>query len=201
MTIIPESWLYESPYNGWKFDGHSVWLPAYNEYDDPERGMLIDWLFSKSKIRGITDIAVDTVSGVAPVLPETVTLDINHSATGIQSEERPVVWEVIDPYSYGNDGPGVFMVEGTIEGCVEKAIATVTVEYRNRIDDLKETVAGLDLNKGNKNALTVKLSNKENMLNAFINQVNAFRNAGKLTEEQAVEMIDAAEETIRNITK
>ncbi|NLI60109.1 MAG: hypothetical protein GX375_01605 [Clostridiales bacterium] len=212
LTIIPQSWLYEPPYNGWKFDGHSVWLPAYNEYVDPVRGTLIDWLFSKSKIRGVADIEVATISGVAPVLPETVTVDVNYNATGIQSEERPVVWDAIDPYYYGNDGPGTFTVEGKIEGCVEKAVAIVTVEYRNRIDDLKEAVEGLDLNKGNTNALTVKLNNAEkfvsqakakqagNMLNAFINQVNAFRKAGKVSETQAIDMIEAARETIRNIS-
>ncbi|HEY8389182.1 MAG TPA: Ig-like domain-containing protein [Parasegetibacter sp.] len=212
LTVLPESRLYEPPYNGWKFAGHSVWLPVYNEYTHPERGKLIDWFFSKSKIRGIADVSVQTVSGVAPVLPETVTVYVNYNATGIKAEERSVVWEAIDPNMYGNDGPGVFTVRGTIEGCVEKAMATVIVEYRNRIDDLKEMVKSLALNGGNKNALTVKLDNAEkfisqskpqqavNMLNAFINQVNGFRNAGKLAEGQAVEMIEAARETIRNIT-
>lgn len=38
-----------------------------------------------------------------------------------------------------------------------------------------------------------------NMLNAFISQVNAFVNPGTLTEEQATEMIHAAEETISYI--
>nr|WP_280518627.1 hypothetical protein [Lederbergia wuyishanensis] len=89
-------------------------------------------------------------------------------------------------------------------------------QYRNRIADLKETVASLDIVHGNKNALMVKLKNAEeymadtehaksaqavNMLNAFINQVNAFVNSGKLTEEQAKKMISLAEETIRNIQR
>ncbi|WP_347836210.1 hypothetical protein [Gracilibacillus sp. JCM 18860] len=83
----------------------------------------------------------------------------------------------------------------------------------NRIDDLKETVAGLDIVGGKKNALMVKLNQTErfldtkhdkpeqatNMLNAFISQVNAFVNPGTLTEEQATEMIHAAEETISYI--
>lgn len=112
--------------------------------------------------------------------------------------------------SNGNDGSGAFTVEGTIEGVVEKAVATVTVEYRDRIADLKELVAGFDLNKGTMNALTVKLNNAErfisrgqvkqagNMLEAFVNQVNGFRN-GKLIEAQADELIFAAKETIRNL--
>ncbi len=68
------------------------------------RGMLIDWLFSKSKIQGISDVEVHTVSGVAPTLPETVVVEVNDNAEGIVEEERPVVWEAIDPQSYGNDG-------------------------------------------------------------------------------------------------
>lgn len=210
LTILPEVVLHEYPYNGWKFDGHSSWLVAYNEFVHEERGTVFDWFFGISRIRGIQDVAVDTVAGTEPVLPETVTVDVNYNATGIASEERAVVWDDIDPVSYGNDGPGVFTVEGTIDGVVEKAVATVTVEYRNRIDDLKEMVAGLDLNKGNANALTVKLNNAErfvaqgkakqasNMLNAFINQVDAFGN-NKLTEAQVTELIDAARETVRSI--
>jgi DhnA family fructose-bisphosphate aldolase class Ia len=143
-----------------------------------------------------------------------VAVDVNHSSTGVVTEKRPVVWNAIDPKSYGNDGPGVFKVEGTIEGTVEKAVATVTVEYRNRIADLKETVAGLEIVYGNKNALMVKLNQAEKLLsdtrhdksaqaveslNAFAVQVNNFVKPGKLTEEQANEMTQAAKETIRNI--
>lgn len=50
LTILPENKLDNPPYNGHVFDGHAVWLPVYNEYVHPERGMLIDWLFSKSKV-------------------------------------------------------------------------------------------------------------------------------------------------------
>lgn len=215
LTILPENRLDNPPYNGHVFDGHAVWLPVYNEYVHPERGMLIDWLFSKSKIQGISDVEVHTVSGVAPTLPETIVVEVNDNAEGIVEEERPVVWEAIDPQSYGNDGLGVFTVEGTIEGVVEKAIATVTVEYRNRIHDLKDMVANLDLVHGNKNALLVKLEQAEkflsdqkkdktaqavNALETFIKQVNNFVKPGKLSEEQALELTEAARETIRNIT-
>ncbi len=214
LSILQENRLDNPPYNGHVFDGHAVWLPVYNEYVHPERGMLIDWLFSQSKIKGISEVEVNTASGVAPALPETVAVDVNHSSTGVVTEKRPVVWNAIDPKSYGNDGPGVFKVEGTIEGTVEKAVATVTVEYRNRIADLKETVAGLEIVHGNKNALMVKLNQAEKLLsdtrhdksaqaveslNAFAVQVNNFVKPGKLTEEQANEMTQAAKETIRNI--
>ncbi|MCT2534751.1 hypothetical protein NC661_04575 [Aquibacillus koreensis] len=84
----------------------------------------------------------------------------------------------------------------------------------NRIDELKEIVAGLDINHGNKNALTVKLNQAEKFLadtkhdksaqavkklNSFADQVNNFVKPGKLTEEQASELNDAAQETISYI--
>lgn len=128
LSILPENRLDNPPYNGWVFDPHCSWLPAYNEYIDPEhpeRGMLIDWMFSKSKIRGIEEVAVDTMPGVTPALPETVTVSVNYNDTGIVPEERAVEWDEINPQSYAN--PGVFTVQGTIEGCVEKATANVTV--------------------------------------------------------------------------
>jgi pimeloyl-ACP methyl ester carboxylesterase len=216
LTILPENRLNNPPYNGHVFDGHAVWLPVYNEYVHPERGSVIDWLFAQSKVKGIAEVEVSTVSGTAPVLPDKVAVEINRSATGIETEERSVVWEAIDPAQYGNEGPGVFEVEGTIEGVVEKAVATVTVEYRNRIADLKATIDGLSLNQGNKNALTVKLDQAEkflsdskhdkseqavNSLNAFISQVNGFVNPGKLSEAEAQVLIEGAKETIRNITE
>jgi pimeloyl-ACP methyl ester carboxylesterase len=216
LTILPENRLNNPPYNGHVFDGHAVWLPVYNEYVHPERGSVIDWLFAQSKVKGIADVEVTTVSGTAPALPDKVAVEINRSATGIETEERSVVWDAIDPAQYGNEGPGVFEVEGTIEGVVEKATATVTVEYRNRIADLKATIDGSNLNHGNKNALTVKLNRAENFLadakhdttsqavhalNGFIQQVNNFVNPGKLSEAEAQAMIEAAKETIRHITE
>jgi hypothetical protein len=54
------------------------------------------------------------------------------------------------------------------------------------------------LNKGNGNALTAKLNNATAKLNAgnFINQVKAFRNAGKLTGAQADALISAIDAAI-----
>ena len=214
LTILPENRLNNPPYNGHVFDGHAVWLPVYNEYVHPERGMLIDWLFSKSKIRDIEEVEVHTLPGVAPALPDTVVVHVNDNAVGIVEEERQVVWEEIDPNQYGVDGPGVFTVKGTVEGVVEKIEATVIVEFRNRIPDLKEMVENLDLVHGNKQALLVKLEQAErflndpkqdkskqavNMLETFIQQVNNFVKPGKLTKEQAQELTEAARETIRFI--
>lgn len=125
LTTIPFNVLNDPPYNGWRFDGHSVWLPVYNEYVDEERGMLIDWFFSHSKIQHVESVEVTTDKGIAPVLPGTVAVDVNRSEEGIVTEDRVVVWNAIDPQLYNVSG--VFQVEGTIEGAIEKAIATVTV--------------------------------------------------------------------------
>lgn len=129
LSILPENRLNNPPYNGWKFDGHAVWLPVYNEYVDEERGMLIDWLFAQSKVRGIEEVQVSTTAGTAPTLPGTVKVDINYNATGIEQEERAVTWDEIDADQYAS--PGTFTVEGTVEGIVEKAVATVTVRPRS----------------------------------------------------------------------
>lgn len=212
LSILPENRLDEPPYNGHVFDGHAVWLPVYNEYVHPERGMLIDWMFAQSKIRAVSEVVVSTDAGVAPNLPDTIILDVNHNATGIVPEERAVSWDEIDPANYSVDGPGVFVVEGTIEGAVEKVTATVTVEFNNRIADLKAMVSDLDIVHGNKNALIVKLNNAERFLESnkeqqaikqldnFIKQVNNFVKPGKLTEKEAAELTNAAKETIRSIS-
>jgi len=90
----------------------------YNLYILTYNGLSVILLLSQINyktyaILGIADVSVQTVSGVAPALPERVTVNVNYNATGICAEERPVVWEAIDPYKYGNDGPGVFTVMGT----------------------------------------------------------------------------------------
>ena len=80
-----------------------------------------------------------------------------------------------------------------------------------KIDGLISDVEALDLNNGNKNALTKKLANAiKNITNddptddseaceklqSFIDQLNAFVNAGKLTQEQVNPLIDAATQCI-----
>lgn len=84
-----------------------------------------------------------------------------------------------------------------------------------QITSLKDSVAGLDIVDGIKNALTVKLdqaikllknvkedktSEAVEVLNGFIGQANDLRDEGVLTKEQAAKLIIMAEETIINIT-
>lgn len=79
------------------------------------------------------------------------------------------------------------------------------------IGTLKDQVQDLNLNEGVKNALTKKLENAEksikmgkdnyqNLLNAFINQVEAKTGKG-ITEKQANEIIKITDELIMNIEK
>jgi len=133
LTILPESSLIV---DGVKYvwNPHACWLPTYNgQYDenlnDPNNGTLQDWLFSKSKIISVPVVAVETMAGIRPTMPGTVTVVCRHSSTGAVTEARSVAWNNIDPQNYAQTGPGAFTVEGTVEGCVEKAVANVTV-YR-----------------------------------------------------------------------
>lgn len=75
---------------------------------------------------------------------------------------------------------------------------------------LKDGVANTGLNRGNRNALTVKLdrayellttdeSGTLSLLNAFVAQVGELTSDGKLTEDQAAALVDGAEKIIVNV--
>jgi hypothetical protein len=95
----------------------------------------------------------------------------------------------------------------------EMSITVNDVLVTDQIASLKAAVAGLTVNNGIKNALTVKLdqalkllskdqpAEAVEVLNGFIGQANDLRDEGKLTEAQAAELIEAAEEAILNITQ
>ena len=106
---------------------------------------------------------------------------------------------------------GIPSKDGYLPGSAVTATVTVVEDPIEQITGLKQSVAGLDVVRGIKNSLTVKLDqalelfqtnkhNSVNVLNAFINQVSSLRDEGVLTEEQAAELIKAAEEVILNIT-
>ena len=81
----------------------------------------------------------------------------------------------------------------------------------DEVNTLKTGVAAAGLNKGNTNALTVKLDQAlklvikdENggavdVLNGFVAQVNEFTTAGKLTQEQATGLVRTAHQLISNL--
>lgn len=88
---------------------------------------LFDRALSADQIKALTitsipSVAVTTVLGVHPVLPEAVSVVYNNDPTA----EVPVIWEAIDPSQYAQ--AGTFTVNGTVAGTSLKAKANVTVE-------------------------------------------------------------------------
>jgi hypothetical protein len=81
----------------------------------------------------------------------------------------------------------------------------------DEVDTLKAAVAATSLNKGNLNALTVKLdqalklvtkgetAGAVEVLNGFTTQVTGFKNAGKLTEEQSAALLKTADKLLFNL--
>jgi hypothetical protein len=81
----------------------------------------------------------------------------------------------------------------------------------DEITDLKDGVAATSLNKGNANALTVKLdqalalvakgdsAGALEVLDGFVTQVGKFTTAGKLTDEQSAGLLATAEKIISNV--
>ncbi|MCJ8014730.1 carbohydrate-binding protein [Paenibacillus sp. KQZ6P-2] len=72
-------------------------------------------------VQSIPPIDVITITGVAPQLPEQVTVVYRDGSTA----ELTVTWDKVDPSSYEN--PGKFKVEGTVQGADLKAVANITV--------------------------------------------------------------------------
>jgi hypothetical protein len=82
---------------------------------------------------------------------------------------------------------------------------------KDEIDTLKAGVAGTSLNKGNANALTVKLDQAYKLLargdddgvlevlNGFVTQVDGLKTAGKLTEAQAAALTAIADKILFNV--
>ncbi|WP_199701278.1 alpha/beta hydrolase [Jiangella rhizosphaerae] len=80
----------------------------------------------------------------------------------------------------------------------------------DEISVLKESVASTSLNRGNRNALTAKLDRAYELLTrdsagtlglleAFVAQVHQLEGDGKLTDEQAAELVGTAEKVIVNV--
>ena len=108
-----------------------------------------------------------------------------------------------------SDGTRSYSLSGTKD--VTITVRDVTVA--EQISGLKAAVAGLSVNAGLKNALTVKLDQAAKLLANghtadavsllsvdFIGQVESLLNEGKLTAAQADALITAAQETVQNIT-
>jgi hypothetical protein len=107
-----------------------------------------------------------------------------------------------------SDGTKSYSLSGTKQ--VTITVRDVTVA--EQISNLKAAVAGLSVNGGIKNALTMKLNQATNLLakdqtadavsllsTDFIGQVNSLLSEGTLTAADAAALIQAAQETIQNI--
>ena len=168
----------------------------------------------------IEDKSVDenrTVTFTVPAAADTVGTVLTYSTAPLPAgasfnpETREFTWT--PDYTQAGVYPIVFYAsDGEHVVSAEIGITVNDVLATDQITSLKEAVAGMDINgRGVKNALTVKLdqalkqlskdkpAQAVQALNAFINQVNALTGK-KLTEEQATELINAAEEIILNIT-
>ena len=81
-------------------------------------------------ILSAAQVSLNTTAGVAPVLPEKVTVIYADGSTG----EAAVVWDSIDPAAYAAEG--VFKVAGMIAGTAVKADAAVTVAAALTISEI-----------------------------------------------------------------
>ncbi|MBB3114170.1 hypothetical protein FHS18_006288 [Paenibacillus phyllosphaerae] len=87
-------------------------------------------------ISSIKPVDVATSAGIAPVLPEQVTVVYPDASEGTAS----VVWEAIASSQYAQ--PGTFTVNGTVVGTSLKAVATVTVAEASELP--RGTLTGPD---------------------------------------------------------
>lgn len=108
-----------------------------------------------------------------------------------------------------SDGTRSYSLSGTKD--VTITVRNVTVD--EQLAGLKAAVAGLSVNGGIRNALTIKLDQAASLLvkgstadavsllsNDFIGQVESLLSEGKLTAAQAEALIIAVEEAVQNIT-
>jgi hypothetical protein len=142
-----------------------------------------------------------------------ITITLNSTVTGTQHTFTNI-YDFLDEISNARVWGGMHFRASCDEGVqIGQSVADhVADEFRfvipNAIADLISMVQTLPLNNGNKNSLTSKLENAlakynngklipaRNILNAFINELNQFVIAGKLTTTQAQPLIDYANEII-----
>jgi uncharacterized protein YjdB len=129
----------------------------------------------------------------------------------IWSSSDPLVAEVDNNGKVTAKNNGYAVITATTENGEKTARCFVTVkDIPSQLASLKDLIGSLDLNKGNKNSLTVKLNNaiklfeqnknnSINMLNAFIGEVESLNTEGKLAEEQAKDLIKTVKDIISNI--
>jgi uncharacterized protein YjdB len=150
-----------------------------------------------------------------------LTLEVNQTEDLYITSEisEKITWSSSDPLvaEVDNNGKvtakknGYAVITAAVENGEKTARCFVTVkDIPSQLASLKDVIVSLNLNKGNKNSLTVKLNNtlklfeqnknnSINMLSAFIGEVESLYTEGKLAEEQAKGLIKAAKDIISNI--
>jgi len=184
----------DTPKLTWLLYGYPpIWDPIEDQLVDENRTLTFTVSASDPEGRALT-YSTDSLPAGASFDPQTRELTWTPDYT--QAGVYPIIF-------YVSDGGHVVSAEMSIT--VNDVLVT------EQIAGLKTAVAGLNVNNGIKNALTVKLdqalkllsqdkhSEAVEVLNGFIGQANDLRDEGKLTEAQAAELINAAEETILNI--
>lgn len=110
-TSVPTADLPSSP-------RHGTVIPVTQAELDTMRAAYQEDLLVES----VSDAAVSTREGTAPVLPATVSAEMGDGST----EQVAVRWDDVDPASYA--APGTFTVSGTVvTGSADRPAATVTV--------------------------------------------------------------------------
>ncbi len=146
--------------------------------------------------------------------PQTITID---GTAGVAYVLHPVQQASVDPVvttAAYDSGSGAFTVPGRTTAVFvaqEQEPATPQERLQDVIADVQALVDAGVLNRGQGNSLIVKLQQAidrldagnenaaVNVLNAFINQVEAFRRSGRLTPAQANGLIEQVEDIIWQI--
>ncbi|NLY42934.1 MAG: family 43 glycosylhydrolase [Clostridiaceae bacterium] len=139
--------------------GRSQWPDPYFDGRIDEFS-IFDYALSPAEIKTLTitsipSVEVSTEAGVAPVLPETVTVNYIDGTTGTVA----VTWDAIDPSSYASEG--TFTVKGTVKGTAVTATCNVTVEEPPKVGYIVDTTFSLDKLVGKK--LLTAYANVENV--------------------------------------
>lgn len=173
-----------------------VWAPIGDKSVDENRALTFTAAASDPEGKDLTYSTSPLPAGASF---DAATQEFSWTPDYTQAGVYPIIF-------YASDGKHV--VGSAINITVNDVLVT------DQIAGLKSAVADTSLNNGLKNALTVKLNQALKLLekgksseaaqllqNDFIGQVVSLRNAGKLTEAQAAELITGAEEAILNITQ
>ncbi|WP_413378042.1 glycoside hydrolase [Alkalihalobacillus sp. 1P02AB] len=169
----------------------------------PNAGSNQVWGISEAGITSIENQNIWTTPGIAPTLPDEVTVSYSNGKT----VDKAVDWEEIDAEQYETENQ--FVVEGSVDGTSVKAKATIYVsEVANIVDEKVKTVAGIhpelpeevaaELNIGVKVMLPVKWDNIDPSLYKEIGEFSV-SGLAEGTNLEAIAYVKVAEREIANL--